>query len=108
MSSMGTIVAGDVGTPITLTILDETGAAVDISTGTQLTIYLLPPGVAEGSATAYAATRVGDGTTGQMTYSLVAQDVSIAGRWRVQGRVVLASGSYFRTSVAYFDALDVI
>lgn len=107
-SSMGTIYVGDVGTPITLTILDEAGAAVSLATADTTVIYLLVPGATEGSSVAHTATVVGDGSTGQITYTTQAGDIGTAGRWRVQGYVHVTGGTYYRTSVAAFDALAVI
>ena len=107
-SSMGTIYVGDVGTPITLTILDESGSAVDLATADTTIIYLLVPGMAEGGAVAHTASLVSGGSTGQITYSTQAGDVGVAGRWRVQGYVHVTGGTHYRTSAAFFDVLDVI
>ena len=88
---------GDIGTKLLITVTDD-GQVVDISSATSLSIFIKKP---DGTI----LTRVGvletDGTDGKMYYITVSGDLDKAGSYKIQGQVVLPSGSYY-TSTATF------
>lgn len=88
---------GDIGTKLLITVTDD-GQIVDISSATSLSIFIKKP---DGTI----LTRVGvletDGTDGKMYYITVSGDLDKAGSYKIQGQVVLLSGSYY-TSTATF------
>ncbi len=80
---------GDVGTEIVVTVVDQAGAAVNISGATELTIYLTRPNRTVLTKTAVLDT---NGVNGKMKYVTQSGDLSVAGTWKVQGYVAGASG----------------
>lgn len=88
---------GDIGTKLLITVTDD-GQVVDISSAISLSIFIKKPN-------GTILTRVGvletDGTDGKMYYITVAGDLDKAGSYKIQGQVILPSGSYY-TSTATF------
>jgi len=74
----------DVGTKMTVTILDENNAAVDISTVTTKEIWLRKP---NGEVITKTASFDTDGTDGKLKYITIEGDVEIAGTWKLQGYI---------------------
>jgi hypothetical protein len=83
---------GDIGTAIRLTITKQSdGTVLDISTASTKQIILRSPA---GKVKTFTATLVTDGTDGKMEYiTAAAADLDEAGKWDVQGRVVIASSN---------------
>lgn len=81
----------DIGTVFEVTVMD--GANVlDISSASSLRILLRKPG---GNVVLdKAAVLSGDGTDGKMRYVSVADDLDIAGKWKIQGFVQNPAGSW--------------
>ncbi len=76
---------GDVGTAFRLTVRDEEGAIVDLSTATLMRLLFRPP---KGAARSKPAELVTDGTDGQMRYVTQSpSDLDKAGLWEVQAYV---------------------
>ena len=88
---------GDIGTKLLITVTDD-GSVVDISSASSLSIYIKKP---DGTILTRTGVLETDGTDGKMYYITVAGDLDKAGNYKIQGRVVLASGSYY-TSTATF------
>lgn len=88
----------DIGTQFTLTILDEDGAVVDISTATtkQITFYK-----SDKTILVVSGSFVTDGTDGKMKYVTVAGDLSVAGTYRVQGYIVIGSAAWHSDIVTF-------
>ena len=87
----------DVGTKLLVTVTDD-GSAVDISAASSLTIFLKQPDcdVLEKSATLNT-----DGEDGKMYYLTVLGDLDKAGTYKIQGKVVISTGTFY-TSISTF------
>lgn len=83
---------GDVGTVFTATILDENGAAVDVSSASELTLVYNKP---DGTAIERTAVLVNDGTDGMISYTTIALDIDQVGTWRVQGYVAIGTSEFY-------------
>lgn len=80
----------DIGTVFQVYLRDgET--AIDVSGATTKQIKFED---AEGTVTTQTAAFLTDGTDGVITYTTVADDLSVAGKWKIQGFVVLAGGTW--------------
>lgn len=88
---------GDIGTIITLTITDETGAVVDISGATTKTIYFVRT---DGSVVTKSAVFSSNGTDGKVQYTTVANDLNQVGNWKAQAYVDIPSGKWYSS---FFD-----
>jgi len=88
---------GDIGTKLLITVTDD-GSIVDISSASSLSIYIKKP---DGTILTRTGVLETDGTDGKMYYITVAGDLDRAGNYKIQGKVVLPSGSYY-TSTATF------
>jgi len=81
---------GDIGTLFKATFKDGT-TVVDISTATTKQLIFKKP---SGSELEKDASFYTDGTDGILTYTTVSGDLDEIGTWKVQGYVVLVSGSW--------------
>jgi len=89
---------GDIGTTIKATIVDQDGAALDVSGASTLQLlFLKPNGVLETKT----ATLTGDGTDGVIEYVTIADDLDVPGVWKSQGYIVDA-GKQHKSSVDVF------
>ena len=88
---------GDIGTKLLITVKDDS-VVVDISSASALSIFIRKP---NGAILTRVGTLETDGTDGKMYYITVAGDLDAAGSYKIQGQVVLPSGSY-STSTATF------
>lgn len=88
---------GDIGTKLLVTVTDD-GTVVDISSASALSIFIRKP---NGTILTRTGTLETDGTDGKMYYITVSGDLDAAGNYKIQGQVVLPSGSYY-TSTATF------
>lgn len=81
----------DIGTRFLATIKDD-GVVVNVSGASLLNMFFRKPSdtVLERVATIYS-----DGTDGKIYYDAVAGDLDEAGFYKLQGRVALASGTYY-------------
>jgi len=81
----------DIGTIFELTLMDDT-VVVDISSASLMEIIFVKPDKAKVINTAVLT---GDGTDGKMQY-VIAVDTELdqKGGWKIQGRVVLPSGTW--------------
>jgi hypothetical protein len=87
----------DVGTKFVVTVLDDS-AVVDISPATNLIIYFRKPDNSVLEKTASLST---DGTDGKMYYITESGDLDLAGNYKIQGKVILSTGTYY-TSLGSF------
>lgn len=90
---------GDIGTEILVTLTDQDGTAVDVSSASTLTILARKPDgtVIEWTATAGPAdpdATPSDGSDGAFHYLTTDGDLDAAGLWRFQGYVVVGSGEW--------------
>jgi hypothetical protein len=88
---------GDIGTKLLITVTDD-GQVVDISSASSLSIFIKKP---NGTILTRVGTLETDGTDGKMYYITVSGDLDVAGNYKIQGQVVLPTGSYY-TSTATF------
>ena len=92
---------GDTGVKRLVTILDQNGSVVDLSSATAINITLYSPSGA-GSAT-YAATLDSDGTDGKMY--LTTDSVThhpYAGEYKIEGSATFPASGPFYSSTADF------
>lgn len=98
---MAEIHVGDVGTRFTVTVTDDGGVPVDVSTATTKELKLRPP---SGSTLQRAAAFVTDGSNGRLYYDTVAGDLSAPGEWELQAHVILPSGEW-HSDITTFDVV---
>lgn len=87
----------DIGTVFKTTI-KEGSSAVDISSATTKRIHFRKP---NGTVVQQTASFFTDGTDGILTYTSVSSDLDVLGKWKLQGYVVLAAGTW-STSIESF------
>ena len=90
---------GDIGTVFRFTIQDQDCDIVNLVTQTELLVFFKRP---DGQSLQRSAALVTDGTDGQISYTTVAGDLSLEGRWSVQARVAIATGT-FHSTVEHFE-----
>ena len=88
---------GDIGTTLVGTVLDG-GAAVDISSASSMQMIIKKPDQTSMTKTAINYT---DGTDGKMKYVTVTDDIDQVGNYKIQGKVVIGSATYY-SSVSTF------
>ncbi len=88
---------GDVGTQLIMTVKDD-GAVVNISSASDLDVIIRKP---DGVSYSKTGTLYTDGTDGKMSYTSITGDFADAGNYKIQGKVVLGSGTYY-TSISHF------
>jgi len=89
----------DIGTVFRVTIVDSAGVVVDISSATTKEIVFMKSG---GTVVRHAAVFTKDGTDGTMEYTAVSNDLDTAGKWKIQGRVVLQTGDWSSTIDSFY------
>lgn len=90
---MADLQVGVIGADLIVTLRDQSGALVDLSTTTTRYIYLTKP--QSRGTTRYNATLVNGGTSGQMKYTTAtATDLSVPGDWTIQAWYMNPLGSY--------------
>lgn len=84
---------GVIGASIDVTLTDQDGVAIDLSTSITRFIYLTRP---NGKRTSkFSAALVSGGTTGRMRYTTVAAtDLDVPGDWTIQAFYTNTAGSY--------------
>lgn len=86
---------GDIGTLFEVTLQDQSvtpAVAVDLTGATVLEIiFKIPP---DGKVVKTATIKNPPGTDGIIQYTTVVNDLSVAGTWEIQGRIVLPSGTW--------------
>ena len=92
---------GDAGVPFRATVVDDAGAAVDLSAATLLRLDFATP---DGGVFSRTAALVTDGTDGKMQYVTADSDLTANGTWKVQGYVE-AGGVKLHTAVLKFKVL---
>ena len=80
----------DIGTLFTLTLRDGDDP-VDISAATEKVIIFQKP---NNSRVEKTATFFSDGTDGKIKYTTISGDLTPAGLWRLQARVVVPAGTW--------------
>lgn len=93
---------GDIGTIFEVTVLDAAGVIVDLSSQISMTIVFMTSAAERKEMTAVFTT---DGTDGKMQYIAIIGDIDVPGQWRMQGIVVLATGTWY-TSVDNFEVRE--
>lgn len=88
---------GDIGTQLIMTVKEE-GVAVDISTATQLILYMRKPNGVTYTLTPSFYT---DGTDGIIKYLTVDGDLNAPGTYKLQAKIVIG-GSTYSSSVLSF------
>lgn len=93
------IQAGAVGLAITLTVLDQSGAAVDLTGATTVQVILRPP---QGFALTKTGSVVAPSTGGQVRYITEAGVIGTPGKWKAQAFVALSGGAeYYSTTIEF-------
>lgn len=92
----------DVGTKFRITVKDEEGVVVDISSASTREIIFKAP---SGALKTFSAVNVTDGIDGQLEYvTVLAADIDEAGDWQWQARVVIGSGDW-KSEVKRFNVV---
>lgn len=94
----GEIHVGDTDTALVVRVVDESGAAVDVSAASVRRILLRRPG---GTLLTRAAVNDTTGTDGKIRYQTAAADLDVPGQWAVQGYVEVGSAK-FHTAWEWF------
>ncbi len=81
------VFVGDIGTAFRGTFKED-GTAIDISSASVMQIKFEKP---DGTIVTQTASFFTDGTDGVIEYLSVSGDLSIGGKWRLQGFVTMAS-----------------
>jgi len=95
---------GDFGFTQTITMTDESGTAVDISTATTKTFYFKDPA---GTVTSKTATFTTNGSDGKLYWTVTTGFLATAGTWRVEA-FASAAGWQKRSAEIRFDVGSVI
>ena len=88
---------GDIGTVFVVTVKDDT-TVVNISAATTKQIIFMAP---DGGKLTKTASLTTDGTDGKMQWTTIANDLDEPGTWKIQGKVVLAAGTWY-TDISTF------
>src|SRR5678815_3372512 len=102
---MLTVLKGDIGTVIELTIQDENGAAVDVSTAAVKQILMRAP---SGSVLTKTASFTTTGADGKIRYTTISGDLSEDGIWTVDGYIEIGTTPKFHTTAFQFQVDDYI
>lgn len=95
-----TIHVGDLGTVGTVSIVDETGAAVALAGATVDLVFGRP----DATTITIAGAIVDDGATGEVTYTTAAVGpFDTAGRWALQAIVTFTAAQRWTSTHAYID-----
>ena len=93
----------DIGTLFKLTIVDQDGVIVDVSSDPSPEIKF--------KVGSQVLTRVAkfttDGTDGVIEYTTVSGDLNVKGNWTMQGHIILTSGEWHTTKVN-FKVLNIL
>lgn len=89
---------GDIGTQLIVAVYDD-GDIVNISGALSKTIILKKP---DDSVSNKSASLLTDGTDGKMVYTSVAGDFDQVGKYKIQGQVIFASGTFY-TGIGSFS-----
>lgn len=89
---------GDWGTPFTLTLYKTSSSKLNLSSASPINIIFTKP---DGTQFSREASLVTDGTDGQMTYTIQAGELDVAGDWKWQGQATYVNGSW-RSDVLSF------
>jgi hypothetical protein len=90
---------GDVGTKIISQIVDQAGEIIPIGSAITLLMKLRKP---DGAVIPKTPTLLTDGTDGKLVYTTISGDIDMAGTWKVQTSVLMASGSW-HTTIDFID-----
>lgn len=90
-------------TVLEVTVVDQAGAAVNISAASALTIYLTKP---DRTVLTKTASLVTTGADGKMQYAALTTDFDTPGVWKIQGRVAGAGGFTGSTREASFTVFS--
>ncbi len=104
MPTVKEVFVGDVGTVFEITIKED-GVVVDVSSATLKQILFLKP---DGAVLTASAAFTTDGTDGKIQYKTLSGNINLTGIWHWQGKVTLATGGPFHTSVRTFRVESVI
>lgn len=92
---------GDVGTRFIATVVDETGAVVDVSTATVKIFRFRKP---NGTVIDRAAGFLTNGLDGKLTYASIVGDLDLVGTWNFQVYVELPTGKW-HSDIHYLEMI---
>jgi len=91
---------GDIGTVIEVTIVDNAGDAIDISSATtKQIVFRLPNGTNLTKTAAFSS----DGKDGKIRYTTVSGDLKYVGWWEAQGRIAVGATQDWRSEIVKFE-----
>jgi hypothetical protein len=90
---------GNIGSAIVLRVVEDE-SPVDLSSATEMKVYLKPP---TGTTDEHTGEWVTDGTDGLMRYVTTdANDLDDDGQWYAQGKITFSASAIYRTEVLGF------
>lgn len=81
----------DGGTLIQATVVDQTGAVVNLSSTTTIEFIFQPPAASNLPAFVRTASFITTGTDGGMQYTSVTTDFTVSGQWFLQAKYIIAT-----------------
>ena len=88
----GEVHENDIGTVFKLTVKDQDGVIVDISSASTKQIIFKKPG---GNILTKTASFQTDGTDGIIKYTTLSGDLNEKGIWQIQAYVVITAGTFY-------------
>lgn len=107
MSCDNPIFVDDIGTVFRLTIqecIDGTDTAVDVSGQSDMDFFFKKP---DDTVLQRTPTFTDDGVDGEIEYAMLTAELNLVGTWTLQAEIVLPSGTW-RTSIVAFQVLEKI
>lgn len=92
---------GDIGTSLRLHLIDENNLTVDVASATTMECIMLSP---KGRRLVRPLSLLTDGHDGMVGYVFTADDLDVAGFWRLQAFVVIGAGSWY-SNIALFTVV---
>lgn len=89
---------GDVGTLFRVTLTQDDGSIFDVSSATVKTLIFARP---DGSTMDKLAVFITNGSDGKIGYITIANDLNVAGSWKLQAYVELPTGKW-HSAIAKF------
>jgi len=84
----------DIGTIFEITLVDQAGAAIDVSSATVTKNIIFRKSDDAQTVITKIASFTTDGTDGKIEYQAITGDLDTLGVWHIQGYVVLSSGEW--------------
>ena len=98
-STLSRINLGEVGTTFRISLVDDSGEVIDVSTASPIKIFFKKP---HGTKIAKEASFYTDGSDGIIQYESQIGDIDFAGQWFMQGYVEIEGDKFFSEISAFW------